>query len=167
MAVQRNKLGITDVFQLEEVENTIVAVKLGLLDETITFGQQQLDLEYLQKLHEFLFGDIYYDSDLKLRSSYKSEELVKIEHGLMRLHEAGQRQEIDSKALSDACSNLWRLQLFHDGNARTVWGFMKTFIDYHALPYRAVMSSDEVIRLGENYATAIFQLKPREKKSIK
>lgn len=162
MSVQRNKLGITDIFKLETVEHQLVKSKLDILDSTFTFGQTQFDVAYLQELHNFLFGDIYYEEDLAIRSRYTVAALEQIDASFLQLNECGANQDIDCETLTATIENLWELQLFHDGNTRTLWGFLKTYIEAFQLPMELSMTTDELSMCGDVRPYRAFQLSKKK-----
>lgn len=53
----RNRLGIRDAATLQQAEATNTTVRLAYLEEFPI--RDKFNLEYLQKLHEFIFADLY------------------------------------------------------------------------------------------------------------
>ena len=54
----QNKLGLNELDVLD-LEEALVSYKTSLLNEKISFNQTDFNLDYLIKLNEFLFGDLY------------------------------------------------------------------------------------------------------------
>lgn len=162
MTVQKNKLGITDFSKLESIENQLVKSKLDILDHTIMFDQPRFDVVYLQKLHNFLFNDLYYEEDLAIRSVYTPNTLKQIDAVLLQMNEKGIHQDIECGELSTAIQCLWELQLFHDGNTRTLWGFVKTYIDAFELPMELSMTTEELVECGDVNPYQAFKLSKKK-----
>lgn len=123
-----NLLGITDIEYLEEVEDKLVKQKLSLLDYRMTFNCDSLDIEYLIKLHKFLFGDIYPSSSLLLR--YDETFIEEINDLLYNLVSAIEYQ-IDFSEIKELVTRLYDMQLFRDGNHRTIDAFVSMVCKYY------------------------------------
>lgn len=162
MSVQKNKLGVTNFSKLEQIENQLVKSKLDVLNSDFMFGQNQFDVTYLQELHNFLFGDLYYEEDLAIRSRYTVAALEQIDAALFQLSERGMNQDIDCAELSTTFESLWELQLFHDGNTRTLWGFLKTYIEAFQLPMELSMTTDELSMCGDVRPYQAFKLSKKK-----
>ena len=78
MLAERNRLQITSPIILNQQETKIIKDKFAMLNKSLLFGEQTLELSYLQKLHLFLFEDIYYPSELSIRSEYSKKDLLNI-----------------------------------------------------------------------------------------
>ena len=117
----RNKLGLTNQ-KLFSVEKVIVNTKLNLLDEEFVFNNDIFSLEYLRQLHLFLFSDLYYEEDLTFRD-LKGEEIRYIEV-LLNLIKEFCISENGSEMLIETLTKLWKLQIFKDGNTRTLLGYL-------------------------------------------
>ena len=136
----KNKLGILNINQLKEVEKEIIAIKIKLLDERITFNMSDLNLDFLIKIHQFLFCDIYYDDDIQTRYLDK-EDLIKIEKIFKLLVDIGvsslwDNGSLDLDMIQDLFIELWEMQIFCDGNTRTLLAFLKIYIGYYCLPIK-------------------------------
>ena len=60
----KNKLGISDDIQLKKLEYKVTNFKHRLIDEYFSFNEDSIfSLNYLEKLHIFLFSDLYDDED--------------------------------------------------------------------------------------------------------
>ena len=149
-----NKLGIRNYSQLEKVEREIITAKIKLLDDYITFNMDTLNLEFLMRIHHFLFEDIYDKKDLEMRniSDYEQKELNRIFDLLMDLGLQG--VNIDIKLTERLFKRLWYLQLFGDGNTRTLLAFLKLYIEYYRLPLQCNIDID--IKSSEK----VFTIKP-------
>lgn len=117
-----NKLGISEQ-KMDTIERKIVAVKLENLDETITFNCQKLDLEYLIKLHKYLFNDLYTD-DLTDTRHLSAEEIEIINKMLHMVNQICINEPASIMKIIDILHEIWRLQPFLDGNTRTLIGYL-------------------------------------------
>lgn len=134
MLAERNRLQITNPLVLKEQETKIIKEKFKGLNKSLLFGEQTLELNYLKKLHLFLFEDIYYHSELSFRSEYSKKDLQNINGLLQNIIFLAEEKNLDICYLKEIMYNLWSLQLFGDGNNRTLWAYLKVFIDYYELP---------------------------------
>ena len=117
-----NKLGLSDA-KLLHVEKEIVKTKLNLLDEYFVFTDNIFELKFLEQLHNFLFGDLYYEEKLNLRQLSKEEkEKINILFNIIR--EVCLNEEMSKQKLIEALAILWDLQIFKDGNTRTLLGYL-------------------------------------------
>ncbi|MBQ8681580.1 MAG: hypothetical protein IJ509_01555 [Bacilli bacterium] len=135
--VQNNKLGITDFNELKRLEDILVKTKISILNYEITFNMTSLDLDYLKELHIFLFQDLYYEENLKIRDVYSEYQLDYINERLKYLNSLAINERVDSaylEYLSRTFEELWEYQLFCDGNYRTLWAYLKIYIDAYKLP---------------------------------
>lgn len=117
-----NKLGISEQ-KMDTLERKIVAVKLENLDETITFNCKRLDLEYLIKLHKYLFNDLYTD-DLTDTRHLTDEEKELINKMLHMVNQICINEPASIKKIIDLLHEIWCLQPFLDGNTRTLIGYL-------------------------------------------
>lgn len=136
-----NKLGLKDSM-LEMFERDIVNYKISLLDEYVTFNEDYLGLEYLKKLHNFLFADLYdYAGCLAKRVNNKCEA----EHILKRM--TALMNCIDEEGVLDIINSsikeIQDMQLFNDGNSRTIYAFTKVAMKVHQVDaYQLVCYSE-------------------------
>ena len=80
--IKNNKLGIYNQKELEYIEYNIFNVKYHLIDESFTFNSSDLfNTEYLEKLHIFLFNDIYNNEYCKIRNN---EQLIELANKLLK-----------------------------------------------------------------------------------
>ena len=126
--IKKNKLGIYNQKELEYIEYNIFNVKYHLIDESFTFNSSDLfNTEYLEKLHIFLFNDIYNNEYCKIRNN---EQLIELENKLLK-----EIKEMllynDIEYLSDKIFKLWEYQLFYDGNTRTILCYLKVLSKYY------------------------------------
>ena len=116
----KNKLGLDDE-SLELFEAKTFEVKSSLLTDKVTFNTNGFNLEYLIKLHDYLFGDLYYDCDkLSSRIDNESEIEAKIEELIDMISYAS-----DVEYIKIALDELIDMQIFDDGNNRTISTFFK------------------------------------------
>lgn len=133
MLAEINRLQITSPIILNQQETKIIKDKFAMLNKSLLFGEQTLELSYLQKLHLFLFEDIYYPSELSIRSEYSKKDLLNINGMLQNIIFLAEEKNLDICYLKEVMYNLWSFQLFGDGNNRTLWAYLKVFIDYYEL----------------------------------
>ena len=121
-----NKLGLGDL-EASEMADRIVEYKASLLNEKVTFGCDNYDLEYLCKLHNFLFGDVYPNTEM-ISERYQGSDLSIIENKIAHLFSLIAGKE-DKEAVKDELKDLIDMQIFDDGNNRTFVIFAKQIID--------------------------------------
>ena len=117
-----NKLGLSEE-KLLLVERIIVNTKLNLLDEEFLFNNDIFSLEYIKELHLFIFSDLYYEEDLSFRKIAK-EEIKYIEVLLNTIKEICINKYECIEILMETLVKLWELQIFKDGNTRTLLGYL-------------------------------------------
>lgn len=118
-----NKLGL-DGYNFERVEKELVKKKFLLLDEMFTFNEQKYNLDFLNKLNEFLFRDIYYDEDLGLRN-LKDSQIKLLEKRLELIVNICVFNPQKNEQILYLISQIWDIQPFNTGNTRTLIGFLK------------------------------------------
>lgn len=121
-----NKLGILSKGRFEQIENTLIETKISLLDYEFTLGESEYNFDFLIKLHDYLFGDIYILQNHGLRNFIDDEVKNRINALLNRLTIKGVYGVFDEESL-DIFYKLWQIQIFTDGNARTLIGFLKIY----------------------------------------
>ena len=120
-----NKLGLSDI-DAGKIADKIVEAKTGILNDKFTFGCDDYDLEYLCKLHEFLFGDVYPEANM-ISDRYKGKDLTPIHSKIKYLFSVIAGKE-DRETVKTALIDLIDMQLFDDGNNRTIVAFAKQII---------------------------------------
>lgn len=118
----RNKLGLSNE-KLLLVEKRIVNTKLNLLDEEFLFSENIFSLEYIKQIHNFLFSDLYYERDLTFRE-LSNEEIKYIEVLLNSIKQICINKYKCVEILLETLVRLWELQIFKDGNTRTLLGYL-------------------------------------------
>ena len=103
---------------------------MSILDSRFTFNEKVIGLEYLRKLHNFLFEDIYFTAGTF--SKRVDEEVIKIAEKIMfdiySLLEYINYEEIKLQ-INNKLEELINLQLFDDGNHRVVSSYFKLIIE--------------------------------------
>ena len=103
---------------------------MSILDSRFTFNEKIIGLEYLRKLHNFLFGDIYFTAGTF--SKRVDEEVIKIAEKIMfdiySLLEYINYEEVKLE-INKKLEELINLQLFDDGNYRVVSSYFKLIIE--------------------------------------
>jgi len=117
-----NKIGLTD-FKLKQVERDIINLKLKLLDDKFNFNEYIFSFEYLNKLHEFLFGDIYDNEYIKSRKLSDVEiTFINVLLNHIKIICINNPDNIDD--LISSIDELWNFQPFYNGNTRTFLGYL-------------------------------------------
>ena len=116
-----NKLGLSDISYIEE---ELVEYKSKLINEYITFNEKDFNLNYLIKLYDFLFGDLYYNTN---KLSKRVEETNKIESIIKEIKEMIYNME-DKQIILDRINDLICMQIFDDGNNRVIKLFFQNII---------------------------------------
>lgn len=116
--VMENIIGVGQE-KLEDLEQKLVNEKIKFLDEYCTFGCDKYDSEYLLKLNNFLFGDLYGPLCYRL-SAYNGI----IDSYLHTINEEGTGNK-NIEVIFQRLQALWELQPFLVGNTRTFAAFIK------------------------------------------
>ena len=125
-----NKLGINE-YKLRDIERKIVNLKLNLLDYYFTFNLEKYDLNYLFRLHLFLFGDIYYEEDLSLRKLEQVE--IDLINDYMSKIQVLSNDPYNINIIIDLISEIYTLHPFKNGNTRTLYAFLKIINEEYLL----------------------------------
>lgn len=127
-SIRNNKLGITNENELKNIEYYLFNIKYHLINENYTFNTNSLfDIDYLEKLHIFLFSDIYDLKYCKIRNDKQIKEEVNI-----ILKEIKEMLSFnDTNQLPNEIYKLWEYQIFLDGNTRTILCFLKVLSKYY------------------------------------
>ena len=125
-----NKLGINE-YKLRDIERKIVNLKLNLLDYYFTFNLEKYDLNYLLRLHLFLFGDIYYEEDLSLRKLEQVE--IDLINDYMSKIQVLSNDPYNINIIIDLISEIYTLHPFKNGNTRTLYAFLKIINEEYLL----------------------------------
>ncbi len=125
-----NKLGINE-YKLRDIERKIVNLKLNLLDYYFTFNLEKYDLNYLLRLHIFLFGDIYYEEDLSLRKLEQIE--IDLINDYMSKIQVLSSDPSNINIIIDLISKIYTLHPFKNGNTRTLYAFLKIINEEYLL----------------------------------
>lgn len=124
-----NKLGI-DEYKSEKISNQIVEFKTNLIDEYFTFECNSMDIKYLQKMHEFLFGDVLHEAG-KIRTVYTKEEIEEYNKILLCVNDMIiYKPFFDQQLFEDSIILLLDAQLFVDGNKRTIKAYVKQLLNF-------------------------------------
>jgi len=123
-----NKLGIEEK-NLKEVEYKIINFKIGLLDQYFTFGEETIfSLNYLEKLHSFLFQDFHEEEYLSIRKDLTYIDYQNIDRILNLFKEIALKRPKNYRGkIAVLTEILWNYQIFYDGNTRTILAFLKVY----------------------------------------
>lgn len=121
-----NKLGIFD----ESIIDKIVQYKMSVLNSKFTFNEQERGLDYLKKIHAFLFGDIYDDAGVfskRIDDNVIAEanNLIKYINSLFEYVNYDETIEEIKVKMND----LINLQLFDDGNKRSISTYCRIILE--------------------------------------
>ena len=116
-----NKLGINE-YIFENIERKIINTKLALLDEYFTFNNNKFNFEYLEKLNNFLFCDLY--DELGIRGLSEIEKDV-IERILERINYISINNPNNKEEILNLIKEIWYIQPFKVGNTRTLFAYLK------------------------------------------
>ena len=120
----KNKLGITNNEEIRRIEYTLTNFKHKLINETFLFNEDTIfSISYLEKLHFYLFQDIYGEEICKRRNALSDECLINIQKTLNEIKK--DLLSSDLSKLSNDIFALWSYQMFLDGNTRTIRAFLK------------------------------------------
>lgn len=129
------KLGLNNEQKQNELENKIINLKIELLDSSYTFNENSLNFNYLVKLHNYLFSDFYFFENNDIRGNFSIEEQKYIQKILNELNELGMYAETYYDKIIDYFKTIWGIQIFKDGNYRTLLAFFKVYCDIYNLEF--------------------------------
>jgi len=146
---------------LENRIENLIKYKIDILDEEITFGKTTYDVEYLIKLHKFLYGDVYEWAG-QIRKSVTKEDIEETNSVIETLVILSQCfvPELYEEYL-ETIDYLKYMQIFKDGNKRTIYAFVKQLICAYRMPLELLplCGYDDEVNLSE----AGIKLKGRNK----
>jgi fido (protein-threonine AMPylation protein) len=120
----QNRLGIQNEKKIKEIEYYLFNLKYHIIDENYVFNEEDIfNVNYLEKIHIFLFNDIYEYEDCKIRPEINKETIEEINKNLKEIKNI--IYFYDSKVLRKKIYYLWKNQLFYDGNTRTILCYLK------------------------------------------
>lgn len=132
-----NKLGISDD-EMMQIEDTIIKQKMSILSEKFTFNMDQYNVEYLRRLHAFLFSDLYFDTTT-FRSGITDKDLNDTNKLMLRINRDAIEyyNSHDEKVINrmlDKMETICDMQLFKDGNNRTLIAYFTILSSAFQLP---------------------------------
>ena len=81
-----NKLGIKDIYLIKKIEYYLFNIKYHIINANYTFNETDIfDSNYLEKIHIFLFSDIYDMDKCKIRKSVPKEDIDFVNEKLKEL----------------------------------------------------------------------------------
>lgn len=120
----KNKLGITDPLEIKRIEYDISNFKHKLLNESFLFNEDSVfTIAYLEKIHTFLFQDLFDENFCRVKDNLSDETLAYIQNTLYKIKEDVLGNDFQS--LANDIYILWEYQMFIDGNTRTIRAFLK------------------------------------------
>ena len=124
MKINSNKLGLNNDSDIREVEYYLFNVKYHLIGEKINFNEDNIfNINFLEKIHIFLFCDIYEDEQVKIRNQVSEKVREDINKLLEELRYIV--LNYDAKRFSEIIYKIWEYQIFYDGNTRTLLCYIK------------------------------------------
>ena len=126
--IDENILGIYNRKELQEIEYYLFNTKYHLINESFTFNAEGLfTLDYLEKIHIFLFSDVYGIDNCKLNITEDTQkEVMKLLEEIKEMLDFN-----DNEKLADTLYKLWEYQIFLDGNTRTILCYLKILSKYY------------------------------------
>lgn len=122
--IKDNKIGIIDIKQLKIIEYYLFNIKYHIIDESYTFNEEDIfNIKYLEKIHLFLFSDVYHKKDCKIRKELSQESIDKINKKLLKFKYLLHTEETEQ--IKSVLYEIWEQQIFYDGNTRTILSFLK------------------------------------------
>ena len=102
---------------------------MNIISSNFTFNEEELKLEYIKKLHSFLFGDIYYNAgNFSNRINTKIIMMAnKIIDDIYDMLEYINYDEV-KEMIENKIKELIGLQLFDDGNNRVIMCYYNLLI---------------------------------------
>ena len=84
----KNKLGITDPLEIKRIEYDISNFKHKLLNESFLFNEDSVfTIAYLEKIHTFLFQDLFDENFCRVKDNLSDETLAYIQNTLYKIKE--------------------------------------------------------------------------------
>lgn len=106
-----NKLGIIDIEELKKIEYKIINFKHKLINEFYSFNEETIfSLDYLEKLHIFLFSDLYDENNCKIRENVNIKTREKLNEKLKQMQFL--TYEMDKEKLANLVYDIWKEQIF-------------------------------------------------------
>ena len=119
----KNKLGLTEYY-FDDIEKNLIKFKMRLLDDKFTFNCDFFSFEYLKRLHEFLFEDLYNDNFSGARTLNKIE-VDYINQYLTEVKKLLTIRPLDIDYILLIIEKIWHFQPFIVGNTRTMFSYLK------------------------------------------
>lgn len=123
----KNKVGLNDDV-LINIEAKLFKYKSAIIDYRFTFNQEYFGIEYLLKLHEFLFGDLY-DYAGKISDRYNESDKEEFDRDIRVIVSLISSKNPDIAHIADLINDFVDKQIFDDGNSRTIHLFFNNIID--------------------------------------
>lgn len=127
-----NKLGIKDINLIKKIEYYLFNIKYHIINANYTFKETELfDSNYLEKIHIFLFSDIYEIDKCQIRKSVLESDIDFVNKKLKEIEKL--LKEENYKKIRTNIYDIWERQLFYDGNTRTILCFLKILSEKYNL----------------------------------
>lgn len=127
-----NKIGIKNYNEIKQIEYYLFNIKYNMINDNYTFKETEIfNVNYLEKIHIFLFIDLYEIEKCKIRKSVSENDISFINRKLLEIKESLLNQ--DYKKIQMNIYDIWERQLFYDGNTRTILCFLKILSQKYCL----------------------------------
>ena len=135
-----NKLGIEEQ-RLSIIERKLINFKLNLLDQSFSFNCIKFDIDYLNSLSIFLFGDIYSNDELKMRFNDGKEKSI-INEQLNNINNELLKENINANYIVECVIYIWKLQPYIIGNTRIMVAFLKILNEIYNLSLNVCINEE-------------------------
>lgn len=120
----KTNLGITNAEKIKKIEYYLYNIKYHIIDEEYTFNEENIfNIKYLEKIHIFLFHDLYSIEECKIKESISESIKKELNEKLEILRNMLYESNIEK--MSDIIYYIWEKQIFYDGNTRTLLCYLK------------------------------------------
>ena len=139
-SVLRNKLGIKDQDRLNAIERDLTAIRMLQLEQNPIDGDY--DLEYLMRIHRFIFGDIFeWEGSLRTvniskgvlfcRAEFLEDNCKELFRKLSKEHFEGMGKDEIIRTLAHYLGEINAMHPFREGNGRTQRAFINQLAMRH------------------------------------
>lgn len=119
-----NKLGIKNYNEIKKIEYYLFNIKYHIINANYTFKETEIfNINYLEKIHIFLFSDLYEIEKCKIRKVISENDISLINKKLLEIKESLLNE--DYQKIQINIYDIWERQIFYDGNTRTLLCFLK------------------------------------------
>ncbi len=124
-----NKLGLPDE-KMKYIESEIIEAKSRLISKEFTFDTSYYGIIYLIRLHEFLYGDLYFDGDKMSEKFFDSDKEI-LDQKILKVVSSLNSRDKDTDYIVRLMQELKDEEIFDIGNSETMDIFYKLIIDFY------------------------------------